>query len=145
MEVNLRAAREEDIQFLLDLRVLTMESYLEKDGVPCTEEENLYRIRYNFEDAQIIEIGSKKAGLFKASYLADKEQWYLFQIQVHPDFQNLRIGSYLINTLIHKAKQQGKSIGLSVLKSNPAFNLYRKLGFKVVEENEHEFELLLEA
>ncbi|WP_299494444.1 GNAT family N-acetyltransferase [uncultured Shewanella sp.] len=145
MEVNLRAAREEDVQFLLDLRMMTMGAYLENAGVPCTEEENLFRIRYHFEDAQIIEIGNKKAGLFKTSYLADKKQWYLFQIQVHPEFQNLKIGSDLINKLIYRAKQQDESVGLSVLKSNPAFNLYRKLGFKVVEENEHEFELLLEA
>ncbi|MEZ8311935.1 GNAT family N-acetyltransferase [Vibrio splendidus] len=145
MEINLRPAKEKDIQFLLDLRVLTMESYLKKDGVPCTEEEHLCRIKYNFPDAQIIELGDKKAGLFKASYLADKEQWYLFQIQVHPEFQSQRIGSYLINSLIHMAKKQGKDVGLSVLKSNPAFNLYKKLGFKIVEENQHEFELVLKA
>lgn len=145
MEINLRPANDEDVQFLLELRVSTMKTYLEKDGVPCTEEENLFRIKYNFEDAQIVEIDGKRAGLFKASYLADNDLWYLFQIQVHPEFQNLKIGTYLINTLIQKADQQGSSVGLSVLKSNPAANLYRKLGFKDVEENEHEYELLRSA
>lgn len=83
--------------------------------------------------------------MFKASYLSDKKQCHLFQIQVHPEFQDQKIGSYLINNLIHKANEQGKDVGLSALKSNPAFNLYKKLGLKIVKENQHEFELVLKA
>ena len=145
MQIDLKPACEDDIQFLLDLRVLTMGEYLEKDGILNTTEEILYRVKYNFEDAQLIQVGHKRVGLFKATYLEEKNQWYLVQIQIHPDFQNLNIGSYLVKNLIFKATQQNKSVGLGVLKSNPAFNLYKRLGFRIVEETNSEFELVLET
>ena len=144
MNINLRPATQQDITFLLDLRVMTMEGYMKQDGVCHTTEEHLFRINHNFDDAKIIEINGNSAGIFKASYLADKACWYLFQIQIHPDFQNLKIGSQLLTSLINKAQQEGKSVGLSVLKSNPAFNLYKSLGFTIVDEDEHEYELLRE-
>ena len=143
MQINLIPAHKEDIQFLLDLRVLTMGMYLEKSGIPNTTEEHLYRIKYNFIDAQIIEFNNQKIGLFKASYLKESNQWYLFQIQIHPDFQNLKIGSHLVKDLVNKASQQGRSVGLSVLKNNPAFGFYTKLGFEISQETDDEFELLL--
>ncbi|WP_232595193.1 GNAT family N-acetyltransferase [Marinibactrum halimedae] len=121
-----------------------MGSYLEKDGVPNTDEENLNRIRYNFKDAQLIGFCGKLAGLFKASYLPHSHQWYLFQIQIHPDFQNKKIGSHLVKVLIDRASSQGAKVGLSVLKSNPAIKFYTDLGFKVIQEDDCEFELLYE-
>ncbi|MCG7587515.1 N-acetyltransferase [Photobacterium sp. OFAV2-7] len=145
MDINLRKAQESDVDFLLDLRVATMREYLEKDGIPCTNEENLHRIKHNFDDAKIIEVDGQMAGLFKASYLDDRNQWHLFQVQIHPNFQNMKIGSHLIKELIKVAKEQGKSVGLSVLKSNPAYNLYDKLGFQIIEDNEHEYEMELKA
>jgi len=143
MHINLIPAHEEDIQFLLDLRVLTMGMYLGKSGIPNTTEEHLYRIKYNFVDAQIIEYNSQKIGLFKASYLKESNQWYLFQIQIHPNFQNLKIGSHLVKALINKASQQGRSVGLSVLKNNPALSFYIRLGFKIIQETNDELELSL--
>lgn len=90
----------------------------------------------------MIEADGKVAGLFKASFLKDKDQWYLFQIQVHPDFQNLKIGRRLVKGLIERADKEGKAVGLSCLKSNPALNIYTRLGFKVIDEDLSEFELL---
>ena len=145
MEITLRPAQEEDIQFLLDLRVLTMGEYLEQDGVPCTEEENLWRIRYNFEDAKIVEINGLKAGLFNASYVEELGCWSILWIQLHHQFKNLKIGSYLLRSMIDKAQQQGRAVCLSVLKSNPAYALYSRFGFKVVEETPQEYELRLDA
>ena len=145
MDISLRKASESDIDFLLQLRDITMRKYLEEVGAPTTEDEFLYRVQYHFEDAKIIEANGRSIGLFKASFLPELNQWYLVQIQVHPEFQNLKIGSRLIRELLAKAKAQGVSVVLYVLKSNPAQNLYKSLGFEQVDETEFEFAMECKA
>ena len=141
MEVSLIKAVNTDVDFLIDLRDITMRKYLEDVNLPTGRTDYLKRINYNFDDAQIIHVNGQAAGLFKASYLSNKNQWYLFQIQVHPDFQNLKLGSSLIQALLDKAELQGASVGLSVLKSNPVRSLYSKLGFVQVDETEYAYEM----
>ena len=145
MEISLIKAANSDVDFLLNLREITMGKYLEAVNLPTGRNDYLQRIHYKFDDAKIIQVNGQPAGLFKVGYLSGKNQWHLFQIQVHPDFQNLKVGSSLIKALLDKAEAQGASVGLSVLKSNPARNLYTKLGFVQVNETEREYELEFKA
>ena len=141
MEIALRKANHADIDFLLNLRDLTMRKYLKDANMPTDHESYLTRVLLHFENAQIILVNGQSAGLFKSRYLPEFNQWYLFQIQVHSDFQNQSIGSTLIKSLIDKAKQKQSNIGLSVIKSNPARHLYTRLGFKKTGENEFEYKM----
>jgi len=140
--INLRKACANDVQYLVALRHLTMHDYLKQAGMPTTIEDYKLRINYNFDDANIIMVDGQDAGLFKASFLEDKNQWYVYQVQVHPDFQGLGVGSAVIKQLIDKATSQGASVGLSVIKSNPALQLYLRLGFKHIEETDCEYEMV---
>lgn len=65
------------------------------------------------------------------------------QIQISPEHQGLKIGSKLITDLIGKAGLTNSKVGLSVIKTNPAKQLYLQLGFKVVESSgvEHLMEI----
>ncbi|MCG7497858.1 GNAT family N-acetyltransferase [Vibrio sp. Of7-15] len=141
MEITLRKATQEDISFLLDLRDITMRKYLEAASMPTDPQSYLTRILLHFEDAQIILVNGHSAGLFKSRYLSELNQWYLFQIQVHSDFQNQNIGSTLIKSLIDKAKHDQANVGLSVIKSNPARHLYTRLGFEQTGESEFEYKM----
>ncbi|MBY8038435.1 GNAT family N-acetyltransferase [Vibrio fluvialis] len=145
MDFSLRQATPNDMEFLLTLRDVTMRHYLEQVGAPTSREAFLQRIHYHFDDAKIVLIDDQLAGLFKATFLPDRNQWYLVQIQVHPDFQNARIGSRLIAALIEQAKTEGASVGLSVLKSNPAQHLYARLGFQCTGESEFEYDMVCPA
>ncbi|CAM3521136.1 Spermidine N(1)-acetyltransferase [Vibrio aerogenes CECT 7868] len=144
MEMTLRKAQSSDIGFLIELRDLTMRRYLEAVGMPTGREDYLQRVRYEFEHARIIECDGVAAGLFKAVYLTEQHQWYIFQIQIHPDYQNRKIGRQVIQSVIDQARTIGASVGLSVIKSNPAQRLYLRLGFKPVGESEAEYEMLLQ-
>jgi ribosomal protein S18 acetylase RimI-like enzyme len=54
---------------------------------------------------------------------------YLAQIELHPDRQGRGIGSRLIRSLLHQARQQGRDFTLDVLVVNQrAQALYRRLG-----------------
>ncbi|MFA0570867.1 GNAT family N-acetyltransferase [Vibrio gallaecicus] len=101
--------------------------------MPTTEEDYEKRIRYEFAHAQIVELNGNPIGLFKAIYTVELNYWYLVQIQITPEYQGLKVGSKLISDLIGKAGLTNSKVGLSVIKTNPAKQLYSKLGFKVVE------------
>ncbi|KMV30976.1 GNAT family N-acetyltransferase [Photobacterium swingsii] len=141
MEFSLQAASEHDIAFLLKLREATMKQYLEDVGEPTTTEAYLERVMYKFEDAKVIKVHGESAGLFKVSYIPENNQWYVVQIQLHPGYQNHRIGRQLLTELISVATEQGASVGLSVLKTNPAKRLYTRLGFEPVGETKTEFKM----
>lgn len=142
MNISLRPANEADLMFLISLREQTMQRYLAEAGMPTDRADFIQRIRYKFECAQIVQLNNQPAGLFKAEFIEPENRWYLIQIQIDPQFQNLKIGSFLINQLIEKANKTHAIVGLSVIKSNPALALYTRLGFEKVAENEFEYELL---
>ncbi|EGQ8107566.1 GNAT family N-acetyltransferase [Vibrio parahaemolyticus] len=139
MEYSLRQALDSDIDFLLNLRDITMGKYLKDCGMPIAKDAYLSRILYEFEHAKIIEVAGSSAGLFKAKFNEDSNEWYLIQIQIHPNYQNQKIASSLISMLIDKASATDSTVGLSVVKTNPAKHLYSRLGFVTVGENELEY------
>ena len=145
MNISLRPALESDIDFLVDLRNATMRDYLEQVGMPISLDDYLNRIQFKFECAQIITLDQVPIGLFKAEYQADQNLWYLIQIQIHPGYQNASIGSTLVKNLIEKAQASQSRVGLSVIKTNPAYQLYQRLGFKKISETEYEYNLELKA
>lgn len=141
MNLSLRKAVESDLDFLINLRHATMRDHLEKAGMPTTYEAYVDRIQYKFECANIIILDDIPVGLFKAEYQPENNVWYLVQIQIHPGYQNASLGSQLIRSLIGKAQQTNAVVGLSVIKTNPAYKLYQRLGFEKVGENKFEYEL----
>lgn len=143
MDITLRPADDSDIDFLLSLRDKTMRSHLEAVGMPTSREAYVQRVWYKFDDAQIIELDGVSIGLFKATYDAERNYWYLIQIQVAPEYQGQKIGSRLISDLIAKARCTGATLGLSVIHNNPAKKLYTALGFNVVHDSgvEHLMEI----
>lgn len=67
--------------------------------------------------------------------------WELVQIQIAPAWQGAGIGSHLVRALLEQARQAGAVVRLSVLKANPARQLYERLGFAVVAELDHAYEM----
>ncbi|MEZ8376397.1 GNAT family N-acetyltransferase [Vibrio cyclitrophicus] len=145
MDISLRQASEKDIPFLLSLRDKTMNQYLEDVGISTTNEEHEKRIRYEFAHAKIVELDNEPIGLFKATYNKDLNYWHLVQIQIDPEYQGLKIGRTLINVLIEKAAITSSKIGLSVIKTNPAQQLYLQMGFVIVKKADDEYLMELQA
>jgi len=144
MDISLRKAVASDLDFLIELRNNTMRGYLKEAGIPTSLDAYLSRVQFKFEHAQIIILDGLPIGLFKAEYQEDNNRWDLIQIQVHPAYQNLKIGSVLIRALIQKARASRSCVALKVIKTNPAYRLYQRLGFERVAENNVEYELELQ-
>lgn len=63
-----------------------------------------------------------------------------FAISLYEEYRNLGIGTALMGTMLQFLKDKGyKQTSLSVQKANYAVNMYRKMGFEVIKENEEEY------
>ncbi len=57
-------------------------------------------------------------------------------ITLLPFHRGSGIGSSILKNIIEKARKANIAVRLHVVKDNPAFNLYSKLGFNIVKTNE---------
>jgi ribosomal protein S18 acetylase RimI-like enzyme len=136
-DIQLVPAKEADKDFLLHLRLQTMVEHLEASGQYLTRDEHALRVAHEYQHSHLIKINHQIVGLLK--YKEDQQKVTIIQLQIAPEFQNKGYGSMVVNHVI--SQSQGKTVSLSVLKANPAFKLYLKLGFCQVGEDEHEYYL----
>ncbi|WP_172280157.1 GNAT family N-acetyltransferase [Chryseobacterium sp. LAM-KRS1] len=134
-----RKAEESDIEFLLDLRTKTMTEHYATSNLPTTKEYALQRILYQFENAHIIILNDNPMGLLKINRTADNID--ILQLQIHPDQQGLGIGKSILEKIIRESVSDQKSVSLSVLKTNRAQKLYSSLGFKIIDEDDHSYNM----
>lgn len=84
-------------------------------------------------------MGGVAVGLVKV--IRAPEQWKLLQLQVLPEYQGRGIGSSVVLGVLREARAANQAVVLTVLKNNPAKRLYERVGFKVVGEREHVYEM----
>lgn len=137
MNLQYRKASQNDVDFLLDLRMKTMTEHYASSGLPTTEESALQRVLYQFEKANIVSLDNEPIGLLKLNKESDKTE--VLQIQIDPKMQGKGIGKTILKDIIKEAKTAQKSVVLSVLKTNKAQNLYSSLGFVITDEDEHSY------
>ncbi len=135
--LSLKRAHKEDIPFLLELRKASMILHLENQGIFLSEEEHLNIIRENFDCIRLIYKHETVVGMIKK---IDREASFeILQFQLLPAHQGKGIGRRLLKDIISKAQKNNKSVKLNVLKKNPAFRLYKQLGFEVIGEDKLEY------
>lgn len=64
-------------------------------------------------------------------------------VAVLPQYRGQGIGTQLIRALLDQARARFPGVSLSVSAGNPAENLYRRLGFVVVQQDDHSRNMLL--
>jgi ribosomal protein S18 acetylase RimI-like enzyme len=82
-------------------------------------------------NAQIIEVDNIGIGVLRVARHPTHIE--LEQIYLLPEYQQLGIGTALINTLIAEAQESIVPLRLRVLVVNPAQQFYEQLGFMVTE------------
>jgi ribosomal protein S18 acetylase RimI-like enzyme len=132
MDFELRNVKENDFDWLYDLRSQTMAKYINDSGDQFNLETQSKRIMKEYDSIKIVRSDNQDIGMIKVKRYSDK--WEIIQIQLLPNYQHMGIGTKLIQKLQMEALQQGIGVFLSVLKVNPAKRLYKKLGFEIVQE-----------
>ena len=131
MKYRTRKATWDDFDYLDELVTDNMKGYVEKVS---TWNPVLFRKHFDPDAIEVIEINGKVIGFTKLVH-RDNE-FYLGEIQIEREYQNQGIGTEIIKSAITKAEQIGKCISLNVIKGNPVENLYKRLGFEVLNETE---------
>jgi ribosomal protein S18 acetylase RimI-like enzyme len=67
-----------------------------------------------------------------------------FATAVFENFQKQGIGTILMNAMLEYMRKKGYAqTSLSVIKENYAVKLYKNAGFEIIDENEHDYLMLL--
>jgi GNAT superfamily N-acetyltransferase len=82
-------------------------------------------------NAQVVQVGDISAGVFVVERCPTHIQ--LEQIYLLPEYQQMGIGTALLNRLILESTQFKIPIRLRVMAVNPAKSFYERLGFVVTE------------
>lgn len=141
MEVGLRPVAPDDEPFLLAVYASTRASELEQ--VPWTHEQKTafvaqqfgaqsqhYARHYSAMSADVVVVDGKPAGRLLVA--RGGSELRIVDISLLPEFRGRGVGSELIKCLQNEAESAGKSVTIHVEKFNPAFGLYRRLGFREV-------------
>lgn len=137
MKLDRRPATESDIPFLLSLRRETMDRHLVASGASTTDESHLARLMYHFDCSEVLVSNGNPVGLLKVRRLRD--EWEIVQIQLSRHLQGQGVGRSLLERVLADAAVAHVDVKLSVLKANPAKQLYERLGFEVIGEDAHEY------
>lgn len=128
-----------NLDYLLELRKQTMVEHFKNSGVVYNDDQHKFRVLYCFDCFHLIKRDGVVVGGVKFHVGINKID--LMQLQISPEFQNQGIGGQVVKQIL--ADNPLLDCYLTVLKYNPARNLYLRLGFEQYGEDELEYYLKL--
>ncbi len=137
MKLSLVNALDSDFEFLLNLRMKTMDEHLRNAGLFLTLEQHSARVKDKFQLSHIILAGTQRVGFIKFENSASNI--VIHQFQVLSEHQGKGYGREVLNHILSNG--HGKVVCLTALKQNPAYRLYKSLGFIKVGEDTYEYHL----
>jgi len=130
MRIDFRAARLEDFDYCRRLYFAGRE-----DVTP--DQEASFLERWIVLEVRLIVCDGADAGWLQSR--TQDNSLYLVQLFLEPARQGKGIGTQSLKRLAGEAAQAGMPMTLGVVKSNPAFRLYERLGFRVTHEDDRKF------
>jgi len=129
--LDLRAASEQDREFLYALHCSTMREVIERTwGWDDAWQRADFEKRFAAYTVSIIEAGSRSVGSLWLEQRPDS--LYIHDLEIEPASQGRGIGTAVIEMVIEQGASRGLPIVLSVVPANPrAMRLYERLGFRV--------------
>jgi GNAT superfamily N-acetyltransferase len=141
MDVTLRAATEDDADFLYRLHRAAMQVYIAQTWGQWNEAWQAQYFRQHFDPTacQIVVLHGQDIGAL--SVVRRATDIFLSSIELLPAYQGQGLGTQLIKTLIDEARRKRVPIGLQVLKVNSARRLYERLGFSISGETTTHYQM----
>ena len=142
--LGFRKVADDDIDFLLKLRKLSMNEHLVNAKMAMNDQQHLDRIKSHYYESQVILRDRKPIGVIQFGIVAltgTKKSLHIRQFQVLPEHQGRGVGSTVLTILKKRALQLQLPITLNVLLKNPARGLYLRHGFQIDKKNNIEFQM----
>lgn len=151
MEYKIRQIKENEVDILGDF---LYEAIFIPEGVEPPEKEIIYQ---PVLQVYISDFGKNKGDIGLVAELNDKivgAVWVRimndyghidndtpsFAISLYKEYRNLGIGTAMMEKMIATLKSKGyKQASLAVQKANYAVDMYKKVGFEIVDENDEEY------
>lgn len=134
MTPTLTPAAGADYAFTHDLTRDNMRGYVERFWGAW--DEAVYRANYARTDNLILRLGDERVGFVRL--FAEDGRLVLEDLQVLPAYQNRGLGTWALGQVEAIARERGlAAVRLRCFHTNPAYRLYRRCGFAVVESGEH--------
>lgn len=143
MEYNLRPYIKADREFVYNVKKIVYKDYVEMNwGVwdETKQREMFDEFISEFErEIKIIIINGEMAGFFHGSVI-DEKTYEQRNICIMPAYQGKGVGTNILKTIINQHEHQ--DIYLRCFKQNPVVNLYKRLGFEIIEELPHHYKMM---
>jgi len=138
--LSYRKATDEDLPFLLELRIQTMSEHLTNAGIELNAKQQCEKVKEFYYDTQIILLNNKRVGTLKLANFSTS--LHIRQFQISPKIQGKGIGSRVLQDVLKQASKLQLPVTLNVLLANPAKALYLRHGFIVKNENDFEYQMV---
>jgi len=142
--LGFRKVVDDDIDFLLKLRKLSMNEHLINAKMTMNDQQHLERIKSHYYESQVILRDRKPIGTIQLGIVAltgTKKSLHIRQFQILPEHQGKGVGSKVLTVVKKRALQLQLPITLNVLLKNPARGLYLRHGFQIDKKNNIEFQM----
>lgn len=133
---NLRKAEETDIDFMLELKRVTLKVYI--DQIWGWEEEyqkNDTLECFNSGNTKIISVNEMSIGIVETNTV--ENTFHIVELEILPEYQGKGIGSAIISEIIETEKSKCREIEIGCFKINmSAIKLYKRMGFRIYNETD---------
>lgn len=145
VQVALRPECAADEAFLLELYASTREEELAFMNLDAASRALFVKMQFTamrhgyanaFPHAQFSVIVSGEIPIGRIVIHRAADEIRVVDLALVPNYRRRGIGSEFLQQLLAEARQAGKPVQLSVLKTNPAARLYERLGFKQTGEDD---------
>jgi ribosomal protein S18 acetylase RimI-like enzyme len=137
MRTVLRPAHPEDFDYCATLYFAGMESTIRGLNLDRSAQFASLRQRWSAPEVEIITLAGMDVGWLQT--VATEDALFVAHLFVERAFQRQGIGTEVMTRLIAQAERASRAVTLGVVKTNPAFRLYQRLGFRVTHEDERKF------
>ncbi|MEZ5323512.1 MAG: GNAT family N-acetyltransferase [Verrucomicrobiales bacterium] len=135
MLILYRPATEDDVEPMMRIGHEGVRPHVEKvRGWNQEAEEARFREHFDIEKVSVICLDGEDIGYLKTESYVD--HFYIDGIYLKSGRRNGGVGTEVIKGIIKEAVADNKSVRLRVFRTNPARNLYARLGFAVVRETD---------
>lgn len=142
-KIELQAVQEVDLPFLYRVYASTREDELSLVSWSAEQEEDFLRMQFEAQDKyyrerfpeasfDLVKVNGQQAGRLYVDRRRDEIR--IIDIALLPEYRGMGTGSLLLQRLLREARDDEKPVRIHVESNNPAMTLYKRLGFRVVEE-----------
>ena len=131
-EFDIRRARRNEFAFAEKIYINSMRPLMTELG-SWNEVERSAALRRSFkaDDVNIISLNGTDIGWMQVS---ERDTDYnLAQIHLIDEYCGRGIGTRLIAELLERARSEGRTVSLAVVRTNRAIGLYERLGFRIID------------